>query len=76
MHLVKEFHTNNHVYVEMAMLPGMKFHDKLAGNVTQLMKQIQIGPGSPGSIKLQEGERGERISMFLKSHPWVRRSLR
>lgn len=61
MHLVRDFHTNNHMYVEITMLPGMKFCVKLADNVTQLKRQIQIGPGSPGSIKLQEGERGERI---------------
>lgn len=67
MHLVRDFHTNNHMYVEITMLPGMKFCVKLAGKVTQLKRRIQIGPGSPGSIKLQEGERGERIIMFLRS---------
>lgn len=39
MHLVRDFHTNNHMYVKIAMLPGMKFCVKLAGKVTLCLKR-------------------------------------
>ncbi|CAO2610645.1 40S ribosomal protein S17 [Lemmus lemmus] len=50
MHLVKDFHTNNHVYVEIAILPGMRFHDKLAGMLRH--RQPHLHKFTAVSVKL------------------------
>ncbi|MFS7896926.1 putative ribosomal protein S17e [Helianthus anomalus] len=52
-----DFHTNNKILEEVAIIPSKLLQNKIAGFSTHLMKRIQKGPVRGISLKLQEEER-------------------
>jgi small subunit ribosomal protein S17e len=58
-----DFHTEK-ILEEVAIIPSMLLHNKIAGFSTHLTKQIQKGPTRGISLKLQEEER-ERHMDFV-----------
>ncbi|XP_026917815.1 40S ribosomal protein S17-like [Acinonyx jubatus] len=62
IHLGNDFHTNKRTGKGTTIIPSEKPHNKTAGCVTHLMKQIQRGLVT--SIKLQ-GEERERMNHYV-----------
>ncbi|KVI08921.1 40S ribosomal protein S17-like [Cynara cardunculus var. scolymus] len=56
-----DFHTNEKILEEVAIIPSKRLRNKIAGFSTHLMKRIQKGPVRGISLKLQEEERERRM---------------
>merc|ERR1712111_76102 len=58
--LTLDFHTNNRIIEEVALIPSKPLRNKIAGFITHLMKRLQRSTVRGISIKLQEEERERR----------------
>merc|ERR1712117_735723 len=55
-----DFHTNERIIEEVALIPSKPLRNKIAGLITHLMKRLQRSTVRGISIKLQEEERERR----------------
>merc|ERR1712209_273074 len=58
--LTMDFHTNQRICEDIAIIPSKRLRNQVAGFVTHLMKRIKHAPVRGISIKLQEEERERR----------------
>ncbi|KAL7184945.1 hypothetical protein ACSBR2_026981 [Camellia fascicularis] len=69
-----DFHTNNKILEEVAIIPSKRLRNKIAGFSTHLMKRIQKGPVRGISLKLQEEER-ERHMDFVPDESTIKTDI-